>query len=271
MRLRVRRLRLCLRLCRRREMNPREGPRDGATSASRPALPERDLLTRQADWLAPARAYLFRLVQIAHRRRILDLGTGYGAVLPELQRRAGGSVIGLDIALDALRTLTGVPRVGADGRALPFPDETFDLIYSQLTLLWISPLEQVISEIWRTLTPGGVLVALEPDYGGMIEAPPQIEARSLWLDALPRAGADPYVARRLPHLLSHRGFDVQIGLFNELGTPDPARFDFLAELPLTDDERAQLEAARTASAGLRGRWAEVAHLPFFMVRAEKGD
>ena len=64
-----------------------------------PALPSKTLLEAQAEWLAPARARLLRRVGIARRRRILDLGAGYGAVTGELVRRGGGFVGGVGCGL----------------------------------------------------------------------------------------------------------------------------------------------------------------------------
>ncbi len=131
------------------------------------------------------------------------------------------------------------------------------------------PLSTVIAEIWRALMPGGMVVALEPDYGGMIEHPPDIATRDLWLAGLERAGADPYTGRKLPDVLARQGFDVDIGLFNTLAEPDPARFTFLRGLPLTDEEEQQLSLAERHAEARSGPWSEVAHLPFFLIRAEK--
>jgi SAM-dependent methyltransferase len=168
-----------------------------------------------------------------------------------------------------LHTPASVPRVAGDAVRLPFCDASLDLIFSQLSLLWISPLAQAIAEIRRALMPGGVLVALEPDYGGMIEHPPEVRTRELWLDGLSRAGADPYVGRKLPGLLARQGFSVQVGLFDTLGPADSARFDFLAELPLTPAERERLRRVQDAAQHLSGPWATVAHLPFVLIRATK--
>ncbi len=249
----------------------RAEPCDGASTGSAD-LPGPELLARQAEWLAPARAHLLRQVHIARRRRILDLGTGYGAIVPELVRRAGGCVVALDCEIGALlvaRPFEGAGRVAADGRELPFADGTFDLIFTQLALLWMSPLAIVIAELWRALMPGGVVVALEPDYGGMIEYPPDIATRDLWLTGLERAGADPYTGRRLPGALAQQGFDVGVGLFNTLVEPDPARFTFLHGLSLTDEEEQQLDLAEKNAEARSGPWSEVAHLPFLLIRAEK--
>ena len=161
--------------------------------------------------------------------------------------------------------------MAADGVRLPFRSGTLDLIFSQLTLLWISPLRTVVAEIWRALEPGGVLVALEPDYGGMIEYPEAIITRDLWLQALERAGADPWVGRKLPGVLEEQGFDVRVSLFDTLSIADPARFCFLRELPLTEEEEQQLSRAERAGQQLAGAWSQVAHLPFFLIRATKPD
>ncbi len=239
-------------------------------------LPEMALLTQQATWLRPARAKLLRRVAIARRRRILDLGAGRGAVTGELARRGGGPVIALDRRVTALRTaalLRDAAPVGGDARRLPFPDATFDLVFSQLTLLWIKPLAYALDESVRVLRPGGAVVAIEPDYGGMIEHPSECATRPLWRTALRRAGADPDVGRRLPGELAARGLAVHVELLDRLLPPDPARFDLLRGLPLTEDERtrlAHIEAISAAKwASTSHPWAEVAHLPFFLISAEK--
>lgn len=238
-------------------------------------LPAPEMLAQQAEWLSPARGRLFRQVGIARRKRVLDLGAGYGAVTGELVRRAGGPVVALDRAVTALRegdatggtAFAGAARAGGDARWLPFADAVFDLVFTQLTLLWVRPVARALDEIRRVLRPGGALVALEPDYGGMIEYPPEIAARELWLSALERAGADPLIGRALPGLLAARGFTVSVGLFESLYAPSPARFDFLRDLPLTATEALTLEHIEMEALGRQGPWAQIAHLPFFLVTA----
>lgn len=238
-----------------------------------PALPLPEQLVLQAQWLAPARSRLLRESGIAHRRCVLDLGAGYGAVTPELVRRAGGIVIAVDWEIPALThpeaTFDTALRVGGDARRLPFATHSFDLVLSQCTLLWVQPLAAAIAELARILQPGGVLLALEPDYGGLIEYPPAIAARPLWLAALERAGANPYIGRTLPGLLAAHGFQVRVGLFEMLHRPAVERFAFLRGLPLTLEERAALAHIELQAQHLEGPWAQIAHLPFFLITARR--
>jgi SAM-dependent methyltransferase len=192
--------------------------------------------------------------------------------MPELARRAGGHVIALDRVWEALRMQPRLARTGqvaADALRLPFRSATLDLVFSQVTLLWVAPLATAIAEAWRVLMPGGVLIALEPDYGGMMESPPEVSTRSLWLTGLQRAGADPYVGRKLPGVLARQGFRVNVSLFDTLFEAEATRFAFLRDLPLSEDERRQLEASERMAEASVGSWQQIAHLPLFLVRATK--
>lgn len=239
-----------------------------------PALPSKSLLAAQAEWLAPARARLLRRVGIAHRRRILDLGAGYGAVTEELVRRGGGAVVALDTSASAVTGVSGLPICG-NALALPFADNRFDLVFCQCVLMWVTStgsvdgLETAVSESHRVLQPNGVLIALEPDYAGMIEHPPEIATRDIWLSALARVGAEPRVGRLLPGLLAAQGFEVRVDLLDSLVTPEFARFEFLRTLPLTADEAKGLTQAMAADAVCRTNWQRIVHLPFFLMTATK--
>lgn len=256
-------------------------PGTSGKGASLASLPSADLLRRQAEWLAPARARLLRHLNIAHRKRILDLGAGYGSVTGELVRRYAGAgssdgrsdalVLALDQSLQSLcetAFFAGAARVNADGAWLPVRAATFELVFCQCSLLWIRPLERCLDEIDRILRPDGALLAIEPDYGGMIEHPAATATRHLWLSALARAGAEPRIGRRLPGLLENRGFTVRVDFFDRLHPPDLARFDFLRDLPLTKDETAELARIEAVARSAQG-WQQIAHLPYFLITARK--
>ena len=234
-------------------------------------MPSADLLENQASWLASARAGLLRRAAIAHRQHILDLGAGTGAVASELARRGSGLVVAMDLFYQSLYEVSpssSVVRIAGNGKQIPFSDKSFDLIFSQFTLLWIDDLVQAIREIWRALKPGGEFCAIEPDYPGFIEHPSSVAVANVWRSALTRSGATSDVGRRLPGMLEKQGFEVGVRLLDQLLPPSPLRFDFLRELPLEPEETAVLNAAEETSAYLDG-WQQIAHLPLFLINAKR--
>ena len=125
-------------------------------------------------------------------------------------------------------------------------------------------------ELAGWLAPGGVLAAIEPVFGGLIEHPPEIATRDLWLAGLERAGADPCIGRKLPGILAAAGFRVRVDLLERLMPPSPLRFDLLDGLPLDEAERAALARAEKADALLDDS-SPVVHLPMFLILAEVGQ
>jgi malonyl-CoA O-methyltransferase len=98
---------------------------------------------------------------------VLDLGAGTGLAAVALKRRyRRAAITAADIAgpmLDAARKRSRFWRrircVEADARALPFDDASFDVVFSNLMLQWVQPLDAALVEIRRVLRPGGVLLA----------------------------------------------------------------------------------------------------------------
>lgn len=235
------------------------------------AAPPPHLLKQQAAWLAPVRARLFRRAHIAQRRRTLDLACGPGAVTGELVRRCGGMVVAFDSSRKALSAgegpFAGACRASGDAVRLPFADDSFEMVFCQLALMWLDA-APVVRQVRRVLAPGGVLVAIEPDFGGLIEHPAEIATRDIWLAALERSGADPCIGRKLPGLLAEVGLKVHVELLDRLVPPAAERFEFLRGLPLADTQRKALDRIQAADAA-QGDSFRVAHLPMFLVTAEK--
>lgn len=106
-------------------------------------------------------------------RRILDLGAGTGKFTAALMKRyRSADVVALDIApamLAHARRRGGWLRkpqcVCADAERLPFADDSFDFVFSNLMLQWCSDLEAAFTELRRVLAPGGLLMftSLGPD------------------------------------------------------------------------------------------------------------
>jgi malonyl-CoA O-methyltransferase len=101
-----------------------------------------------------------------HPTRILDLGAGTGTFSKALmQRYRKAQVVALDLALAMLRHtrrrggwLRKPACVCADGEQLPFADDSFDFIFSNLMLQWCPDPEPVFTELRRVLAPGGLLL-----------------------------------------------------------------------------------------------------------------
>jgi trans-aconitate 2-methyltransferase len=95
--------------------------------------------------------------------RILDLGCGTGRLTAEIAAAARGMfVVGLDRSAAMLGVAAGngtsYRRVRGDGSALPFV-ESFDAVFSNATLHWITDHQTTFSEVHRVLVPGGRFVA----------------------------------------------------------------------------------------------------------------
>ncbi|HEY3110679.1 MAG TPA: methyltransferase domain-containing protein [Chloroflexota bacterium] len=103
-------------------------------------------------------------------QRVLDLGTGTGAVAERAAALVGpgGEVLGVDISASMLaqarrrlaaRGLGGVVLCEGRAEALPAPDGGFDAVLASLSLMYVLDRPAAAREIARVLRPGGRLVA----------------------------------------------------------------------------------------------------------------
>jgi SAM-dependent methyltransferase len=100
---------------------------------------------------------------IGTRNRVLDVGCGTGVLAREARRRVGqeGRVVGLDLnegmLAVAARTEPTIEWRQGDAASLPFDDASFDIVVSQFALMYFPDRATSLSEMWRTLAPGGRL------------------------------------------------------------------------------------------------------------------
>ncbi len=92
--------------------------------------------------------------------RSLELGCGEGRI-SRLMRELGHQVVGLDASPAmvgfALSHPAGVPALAADAAAVPFSDETFDLVVAHLSMQDFDDMPKAIAEAARVLIPSGRL------------------------------------------------------------------------------------------------------------------
>jgi ubiquinone/menaquinone biosynthesis C-methylase UbiE len=139
-----------------------------------------------ADMLNPAKSIrnfevLARFVE-PRGKRILEIGSGYGINLIAWTKHYGLDVTGVEPESEGfvetietskrLCELNGVPPdrvVVSRGETLPFPDASFDVVYSANVLEHTRDAKQVLREALRVLKPGGILHFEMPNFTSFFE------------------------------------------------------------------------------------------------------
>lgn len=106
-------------------------------------------------------------------RSVLEVGCGAGAVMGEVAGLGAGSdrLVGVDLLADRLgrAALDGRAVAQADGRRLPFPDASFDLVVTFTvfsSILDPSVRSAVAADIARVLRPGGAVLWYDLRFPG---------------------------------------------------------------------------------------------------------
>ena len=104
---------------------------------------------------------------------VLEAGCGFGLETLRLAHLAlpGGLVAGCDLSSDFLAEArrraeaAGVNIAFQQARVetLPYPDQSFEIVWSERLLIYVPELRQAASEMRRVLRSGGRLVSIEPD------------------------------------------------------------------------------------------------------------
>ena len=147
------------------------------------------------DWMTSRTAEghgAFLLPYLEKGMRLLDCGCGPGTLtFGFAQRIAPGEAIGIDRETSQSEDTAKAARrddvdnlhfrVG-DIYALPFDDDSFDIVFASAVLGSVANPDAVVTEMTRVLKPGGYLALKEFDHGGDIVWPQsEIIARSIEL------------------------------------------------------------------------------------------
>lgn len=100
-------------------------------------------------------------------KRVLDVGSGVGGTSRCLAREFGCRVTGIDLTDEYCRTATMLSsRIGlaelvdysqGDATNLPFPDASFDIVWTEHVAMNIPDKPALYREMYRVLKPGGTL------------------------------------------------------------------------------------------------------------------
>jgi SAM-dependent methyltransferase len=109
--------------------------------------------------------------------RLLEIGSGFGTNLAVWLRHFNVDAYGVEpggegfnqgyLASRRLLATNGLDPervINSGGETLPFPDESFDIVYSANVLEHTENPERVLAESFRVLRPGGVLHMEMPNY-----------------------------------------------------------------------------------------------------------
>ena len=94
---------------------------------------------------------------------ILDLGAGAGIVSEMNFRGQVARVCGIDLDQRVLNNPFLDEAVCGTGGSIPYPDATFDLVFSDNVLEHLDQPEEVFREVARVLKPGGKFLAKTPN------------------------------------------------------------------------------------------------------------
>ena len=110
---------------------------------------------------------LAKEIGVERDMRVLDLGSGLGGAARYLAKQYGCRVVGLDLSFDYCRAAAALTeRLGLQGEVsfrqgnaldTPFPDGSFDVVWTQHASMNIADKAKLYGEIRRVLRPGGRL------------------------------------------------------------------------------------------------------------------
>nr|WP_240034735.1 methyltransferase domain-containing protein [Glaciihabitans arcticus] len=146
---------------------------------------------------------------------LLDVGCGPGTITVDLARRlAPGSVVGLDASADVIAQARqfeepNLSFLVGDAYALPFDDDSFDIVFTHQTLQHVARPVEVLRELRRVVRPGGVVAARDVDYAGTIWYP-ELPGLDLWMRIYQQVhrgnGGEPNAGRLLKAWALEAGF-----------------------------------------------------------------
>ena len=90
---------------------------------------------------------------------ILDLGCGDGSLVTLLNQKPGIHATGIDI-----NPMGDQPGIDFENDALPFADETFDILIMYSVIEHIYNPGHILTEIRRILKPGGRIIVITPNF-----------------------------------------------------------------------------------------------------------
>ena len=203
------------------------GTSEGADPTSEGSLPEYD--SQLSGFHGAFEHELQEIVNelpLSSEMRVLDLACGDGFYARRIAERlgSGGVITGVDINLAYLSEASEeafrqsgrakIDFVAASFDRLPFPDDTFDLVWCAQSLYTLPDPVVAVGYMARVLRPGGLVAVLENDtlhqvflpWPVRLELPLRAAELRSFLEGS-RNSSKYYVGRRLPAILAAAGLE----------------------------------------------------------------
>lgn len=170
----------------------------------------------------------FANFQSGRGKNILEIGVGAGSDFENWCQHAGHAT-GIDLTQRAIEltderlALAGIPRSRytlrvADAENLPFPDGSFDIIYSWGVLHHSPDTRRAFEEAYRVLKPGGSLRAMiyhDPSWTAfmlwiqhaLLRGRPRLSRKTVLFDHLESPGTKAYTVGEAAAMLKSAGID----------------------------------------------------------------
>ncbi len=177
---------------------------------------------RSHRWRTAENSAGYLLAALRPDMRLLDVGCGPGTITVDLAARLSeGSVLGVDTAAEVLELaraaagesgLANVTFEVGDAYALPFPDDSFDVVHAHQVLQHLTDPVAALRELRRVARPGGLVAVRDSDYAGKIWYPPSPgldDWLALYHEVTATNGAEADAGRRLLSWALAAGFDAE--------------------------------------------------------------
>jgi SAM-dependent methyltransferase len=143
----------------------------------------------------------------------VDVGSGTGedvVTFAKLAGRAVGVEPSAGLRAEAVRRAegSGAEFVDGDAAALPFEDESVDVLRCERVLQHVAGPADVVKEMARVLRPGGRIALIDTDWATAIIHPADPGVLHRMVDYFLGQSANPYSGRRLRGLLAGAGLEI---------------------------------------------------------------